>query len=810
MRLKANKANCGCGGVGTCECYASHGHKLHFSLSDKELTYKVYDGRKHLVVPVVMARADVVMNKALTPKEELIPASWNGTPVTVGHPVKDGPTDFISVHSPHVRPKWEVGTIFNARMDGVKLKAEAWIDLERANKLNPKLVAKIEGGKNVDVSTGFFSKDEDQKGELNGRRYTMITRDLKPDHLAILLDEPGACSWADGCGLRTNAPPPDWPREAGRWIAGAAGKAFGKATAALGAAAAVGRTVAEHLKEAPASKSISSSVDAGVRAKGVTRASWAWSLRRKGGLLLAELENSTVPSERRIFQQLNKALDGLMPKDGPTTMADVNAFSRQIDRLRGTADTPKGKAAINSVAALANSLMTRAGLREATSLRGLKARKRKPHTNAPPVDQPRDDKGEWEAGGGSSKGSFTKAAAIGTAAGTALALGGLGAAGKLGAIAATISKAAGTAAAAGKAAASAGIASVTGKVVSPVAGKTMEEAAREWFGRNGFASELLERSAGAREVNGMIQNWIKQMTTQMTPEDLTRIHSRVMSAANSATIRGFGGDGEAVLRGFGQFTRAAMKASGLKTNKGTKSMARKAKVVVEEELDLNANNGDDTNFHVEEDELDLHAEAEEFHAYEDPPMPPRKSKKKTVAMPPQQDAEDQEDGGDDETAEGEDDTVPPSEQLPGNKAGMKKPVTNQEVSMTDIKAMVAEAVKETVTVTLKEIVTNAINAAKSDLITADQQVALKLAANQAQQHKDALVAKIKANTTIPEDVIKTFSLEQLEATAAGILPVPDFSGRLVANAQKLDNEDPAIKAMTAGEHMFRAAFAPAA
>jgi hypothetical protein len=37
-----------------------------------------------------------------------------------------------------------------------------------------------------------------------GRPYNFVARNYRPDHLAILPDQRGACSIEDGCGLNTN------------------------------------------------------------------------------------------------------------------------------------------------------------------------------------------------------------------------------------------------------------------------------------------------------------------------------------------------------------------------------------------------------------------------------------------------------------------------------------------------------------------------------------------------------------------------------------------------------------------------------
>lgn len=160
------------------------------------------EDREHLVVPVIMMRSDVVMNEILVPANEILPFSWDGVPVTLQHPEAEG--GFTSANSPDIIEKYSIGTIFNSKWDTGVLKAEAWIDIEKANALKPGLVKGLEDGEPMDVSTGFFSDDIEQSGESNGRIFKAIARNLNPDHLALLPGGTGACSWEDGCGVRAN------------------------------------------------------------------------------------------------------------------------------------------------------------------------------------------------------------------------------------------------------------------------------------------------------------------------------------------------------------------------------------------------------------------------------------------------------------------------------------------------------------------------------------------------------------------------------------------------------------------------------
>lgn len=164
---------------------------------------ETFEGEEYLVVPVV-ALVEGVVNGELALAEEFghFIESWNGRPVVYRHPYKRGVP--ISANSPEVLQSFQLGQIFNARLDGKKFKAEMWINLERANSLGEEVMERIsamERGEPVEVSTGYWADIEPVSGTFNGRQYTGVQRGIKPDHLAVLaVDEVGACNWQDGCG----------------------------------------------------------------------------------------------------------------------------------------------------------------------------------------------------------------------------------------------------------------------------------------------------------------------------------------------------------------------------------------------------------------------------------------------------------------------------------------------------------------------------------------------------------------------------------------------------------------------------------
>ena len=173
---------------------------------------EMLDGKKHLVVPVVMMVEGVHSGSGgaiLHLADELgrIPASWNGIPVTISHPQEKDEEDvnvFVSANSPE-QIQQAVGRVFNTHMEDGKLKAEAWIDENKISSLSATTLAFIRAGSPIDVSVGIFTDNEIEEGDWNGEQYVAIAHNYRPDHLALLPNEEGACSWKDGCGIRVNS-----------------------------------------------------------------------------------------------------------------------------------------------------------------------------------------------------------------------------------------------------------------------------------------------------------------------------------------------------------------------------------------------------------------------------------------------------------------------------------------------------------------------------------------------------------------------------------------------------------------------------
>lgn len=165
------------------------------------LKLKVLNGRSYMVGPTVMAK-ECVMNGLLYPKDELKRAAggWNGRPVTVGHPKRDG--NFVSANSPDVLEETQIGFIFDTSMrtDDGGMQAEVWLDVTKIDKFEPVRDA-VQNGEMLEVSTGLFLDRVEKEGTFNGVKYKGVATNHLPDHLALLPSDVGACSIKDGAGF---------------------------------------------------------------------------------------------------------------------------------------------------------------------------------------------------------------------------------------------------------------------------------------------------------------------------------------------------------------------------------------------------------------------------------------------------------------------------------------------------------------------------------------------------------------------------------------------------------------------------------
>lgn len=171
---------------------------------------KTLNGKEYLVVPMRMIVPGVLNGSAgpiLYTKNELEKnfQAWNGMPLVVYHP-KDSDGKPISARSPDVLNAQGIGFIFNTSVDSGNLDAEAWIDIEAANRVDQRILPTITANQKMELSTGLFHRPvkAEDGAVFNGKPYEHKASDIIPDHLAFLPDQKGACSLTDGCGVLVN------------------------------------------------------------------------------------------------------------------------------------------------------------------------------------------------------------------------------------------------------------------------------------------------------------------------------------------------------------------------------------------------------------------------------------------------------------------------------------------------------------------------------------------------------------------------------------------------------------------------------
>jgi hypothetical protein len=171
----------------------------------------MYNDQEYVVVPVV-ALVSGVIHAINSPQAEFVPVTtlsakperWNGRPVVLGHPMKDGRQ--CSAASPEVLAQHGFGHVSEARVRDGKLLCEAWINPSRVEALGATpMLDRLRNGEMVEVSVGAFVSTLASAGAHNGKAYKAEWAEIVPDHLAFLPRGVGACSIAMGCGAHRAA-----------------------------------------------------------------------------------------------------------------------------------------------------------------------------------------------------------------------------------------------------------------------------------------------------------------------------------------------------------------------------------------------------------------------------------------------------------------------------------------------------------------------------------------------------------------------------------------------------------------------------
>ena len=176
------------------------------NLSSKYTRTDQLEGREYIVCPMVMGVEGVLAGNNgpglyLGEDWAKFSTAWDHKPIVVYHPEIAGKG--VTACSPAIMNQQKIGLVLNTRWDpkAAKLRAEAWIDRSRVEEVDKRVLEAIQTNCMMEVSTGLFCDQEINQGMHKGRKYDWIARNHRPDHLAILPDQIGAASIADGAGL---------------------------------------------------------------------------------------------------------------------------------------------------------------------------------------------------------------------------------------------------------------------------------------------------------------------------------------------------------------------------------------------------------------------------------------------------------------------------------------------------------------------------------------------------------------------------------------------------------------------------------
>ncbi|EPZ1175213.1 DUF2213 domain-containing protein [Klebsiella oxytoca] len=183
--------------------------------SASNITTETIDGKPHIVVrgitPVV---DDIVMNRKLYPAAEIEKAynTLERNPMPLGHPKVDG--KHVSARDVRAVNNYHVGAwLQNVGHNDGKVTGDMYVDRqyaessEKGKRLINRLDEMIAGTNSepIHISTGLLYSGIAANGESKGKKYNEIATNMMFDHVAVLLDEPGAGTPSEGVGIFVNS-----------------------------------------------------------------------------------------------------------------------------------------------------------------------------------------------------------------------------------------------------------------------------------------------------------------------------------------------------------------------------------------------------------------------------------------------------------------------------------------------------------------------------------------------------------------------------------------------------------------------------
>ena len=187
-----------------------HNHVATLESRADLLREETLNGRAYIVAPVVPILEGVHNGEFISFEEMTVwPEMWSGRPLPIDHPMDEN-NEPLTANSPKVMQESVVGFLFNviAREDIRGISGELWIDTLKAAEVpgGEEVLRKLQAGNKLEVSTGYFTIVDNIPGEWRNAKSGQIEKfsssqfQIRPDHLALLPFDTGACNWKDGCG----------------------------------------------------------------------------------------------------------------------------------------------------------------------------------------------------------------------------------------------------------------------------------------------------------------------------------------------------------------------------------------------------------------------------------------------------------------------------------------------------------------------------------------------------------------------------------------------------------------------------------
>lgn len=190
-------------------------HVKSLAINASNISTTTINGQEHYVirgaVPIV---DDIVMNGGLYPAEEINNSyqTMERKLMPIGHPMVNG--KYVSANDPQAVNDYYAGAwAQNVSKANDKVVIDVYVNKAVAYTKpdGKRLIQRLDdmiSGNNADpihVSTGLLLNKEQKAGESKQKKYSWVAHNMQFDHIAILLDEPGAGTPDEGVGMFVNS-----------------------------------------------------------------------------------------------------------------------------------------------------------------------------------------------------------------------------------------------------------------------------------------------------------------------------------------------------------------------------------------------------------------------------------------------------------------------------------------------------------------------------------------------------------------------------------------------------------------------------